>query len=201
MCTDVDIVNHSSQDLLSDHHWSQLKERLQRPDFSAVVAGTPCETFSHARTFPGGPPPLRSAERILGLPTLDRRQQEQVRKANLLVDRTAEAAHLILQLGGIFVLENPRPWDGAPSIFKMPSIVALREQRGGQVFELDQCAFGAEAQKPTWRLAFGVDLSRLEQRCSHPKRQWTEPGGPPIRPHTEDLRDAAGTTASGPPRR
>ena len=67
----MDIVNprlpHDLRDLSNDLTWTEIDRRLRKGVYSGVGVGTPCTTFSAARTGPPGPRPLRSAEFPYGL--------------------------------------------------------------------------------------------------------------------------------------
>eukprot|EP00969_Alexandrium_andersonii_P039959 1751290-Alexandrium_andersonii.AAC.1 len=53
---DVDIVNSGlgpgPHVLSSDHVWTELRQRVASGLYDFVFMGTPCETFSRARTGP-----------------------------------------------------------------------------------------------------------------------------------------------------
>ena len=85
-CLDVDTVREGEDDmdLLCDATWQRLRSRILAGEFGFVFAGTPCSTYSSAREHPGGPPPLRSAAHIEGLPHLRGAQKEEQGKCNLL---------------------------------------------------------------------------------------------------------------------
>ena len=55
------------RDLVDCHFWQQLLQILALGIVFFLHCGTPCNTFTSARKLDGGPPPLRSAERPLGL--------------------------------------------------------------------------------------------------------------------------------------
>ena len=51
--------------------WSCIMEVIAQGCIFFLHCGTPCNTFTAARKDDGGPPPLRSLSRPLGLPDLD----------------------------------------------------------------------------------------------------------------------------------
>ena len=140
--------------------------------------GPPCNTFSHARTVAPGPPPLRTAEHLYGLPGLTPAQKEQVRTANLLAARSAEAATLLHRLGKSFIIENLERWSPqSPSIWALEEMQKVAALPGVRTLHFDQCMVGAPARKPTTLLYYRLDLRRLQARCNHPVREWTNPDG------------------------
>ena len=116
---------------------------------------------------------VRSEEHVEGLPKLSHGSKEEVRKANVLVARTARACDLIADQGGGFAVENPAPREGKPSLFKMPAIVALQKKHSARSVEFDQCRYGAPTTKPTRVLWHRGGFVTLHKECDHPPR-WQE---------------------------
>lgn len=140
--------------------------------------GPPCNTFSHARAVAPGPPPLRSVEHPYGLPNLTPAQREQVRIGNLLAARCAEAATLLHSLGKAFVIENPERWNPqAPTMWELEELRKVARLPGVSALHFDQCMVGARSRKPTTLLHYGLDLSALKLRCTHPVRTSRNPDG------------------------
>jgi hypothetical protein len=117
--TDMDLVNGhlQDQDIADDSVWERTRQRLRQGEFDFVFAGPPCRTFSEARAQRPGPPVLRSPEHPYGYPKSQAWQRglhahhfEQIRVDNLLAERTAEACTIMLDSGGGFAVEHPRPW-------------------------------------------------------------------------------------------
>ena len=54
-----DILDGREGDLTDDAIGRPLVSRIRNGEFSCMIAGPPCSTFSRARLAPGGPPPLR----------------------------------------------------------------------------------------------------------------------------------------------
>eukprot|EP00969_Alexandrium_andersonii_P366541 15468750-Alexandrium_andersonii.AAC.1 len=63
--------------------------------------GTPCETFSRARTGPPGPRPLRSTEHLYGLPKdqLSPEEFEQVRLGTYFALQSIRLADACVRIG------------------------------------------------------------------------------------------------------
>lgn len=177
-CVDIDTVRDGAHmDILDDAVWRRLEEELEEGLFGFVLAGTPCSTFSESREHPGGPPVVRSTAHIEGLPNLRGGHREEVRKANVLVDRTARACDLVAAKGGGFAIENPHPREGKPALFDMPCLRRLREKYGGRYAEFDQCVFGAASTKPTRVMYHRGGFITLRGRCSHPPQWQTRADG------------------------
>jgi hypothetical protein len=181
-CDDVDIVNThlADQDILDDAVWCRIRARIHTGYYDVILGGPECGTFCSARRLRPGPEPLRSPEHPYGFPKPEGRQRglkpeqfEQIRIGNLFAERMAEAAAIQLEAGRAFIIEQPAPIEGCAHMYEFASFKALI-QRGAWWFDLDQCRFGAESQKPTRLLCFGVDLGLLEGQdvaCDHPL-QW-----------------------------
>ena len=69
--------------------------------------GTPCSSFSLARSRPGGPPPVRSKDCPLGLDSVPVGHRWQLLLANELLFRSLELFEAVVQSGGDASLENP----------------------------------------------------------------------------------------------
>ena len=156
-CVDFDSRANGipEEDLTRDDVWDKLMARVRAREFDYIVAGPPCDTFSHARERKPGPRPLRSFDRPYGLPrsSLYPQEIEQLRVGNLLALRTAEACRALYDLGGGFIVENPREWEGCASIWALDEYKSLLALKDVHQIVVDQCGFGAASQKPT-RLAF-----------------------------------------------
>ena len=178
-CDDVDKVNSGPhQDIADAIGWAVWLRYIRGGHYSLVLLGTPCETFSHARGYGPGPRPLRSVEEIYGLKDRTPGEREQLRLANLLVMRTVEAAYAAEETGAAWIIENPRPWQGAPSLWLYPEVAQLIKATGAHWIEFDQCCYGAKATKPT-RLVYSsrIDLSHFACRCAHPATRWNDAEG------------------------
>ena len=174
---DVDIVNASSDpqgsaahDLSSDALWTELFESVAAGAFRCVFMGTPCETFSRARTGPPGPRPLRTAQSPYGLPrgSLTEREFEQVRLGTYFALQSCRMAQAAIRAGVPWGLENPEPMGNPVSLFALPEFQDLAESRDVRVSDFDQCHLGAGSKKPTRVLSWGLDLRALEGRRPHP---------------------------------
>ena len=62
--------------------------------------------------------------------------------------RTVEAAYAAEETGAAWIIENPRPWPGAPSLWLYPEVAQLIKATGARWIEFDQCCYGAKATKP-----------------------------------------------------
>ena len=132
----------------------------------AAGAWPPCETWSISRYQEledgGGPSPLRSAVTPWGLPHLAKRDLDQVRLANLLLQVSLTFGLELLIRGGSAFIEHPAflEWHterGATSIWKLPEMLALVSHPDASLITFEQSKLGARSRKPTTLL-----LVRLE---------------------------------------
>ena len=100
MCC-LDTAATTPANLLDDGLWSSVKREISIGLYEAIWIATPCGTFSPLREKQPGPKPLRSVDHPQGLPRdqLTQAEQKQVKEANILVDRSAEAAETALEKG------------------------------------------------------------------------------------------------------
>ena len=155
-CRDVDIVNKTatdtfSHDLADDSLWLLLMDEFRKGIYNALFLGTPCTTFSAARTGPPGPRALRSPQHPYGLPKkeLTIRENEEVRLGTYFALKSAEFCKMAVDTQRPFALENPKPKKGVVSLFDLPEMLAVAKMPGVRVVDFDQCPFGAETAKPT----------------------------------------------------
>jgi hypothetical protein len=172
---DVDITNAESGspweqcDLASDQLWLDLVTRVSNKEFTFVWMGTPCTTFSVARS-----PALRSVEHLYGKPKsmLSPSDQAAVQQGNYFAFKSANMAWTCLEHGIGFAIENPEPWPGHPSLFLLPELVELQKDARVTSSNFDQCTLGAETTKPTRIVSSGLAVSKFSTRCTHPYKQW-----------------------------
>ena len=169
------MVNGPDQDLASDATWSKIFHEIRSGTYDFVFLGTPCTTFSRARTGPPGPRPLRSVEFPYGFPKaqLKEREQKEVAQGTYFALQSLEACKICHQSSVGFGLESPKPTSGVVSIFTLPEGVEVARLPNVNYTEFDQCTLGAETAKPTRIMFWGIDLSGLQSVCNHPKQWWT----------------------------
>ena len=132
-------------DVLDLQFWDRLLAIAALGGLFFVHFGTPCNTFSAARKDDGGPPPLRSLEFPLGLPTLSSDNTLLVMMGNLFVSRTEELAWLVVLHGGDVSIENPL----LSLMWATPALLHLQHEARMIDIDFDQCVFGAPSKKPT----------------------------------------------------
>ena len=174
-CVECDLVNiHlSDQDILDDAVWGRIKRDIQAGKYDFVFGGPPCRTFSESRSAGPGPPVLRDQEYPYGFPKSQYRKElrpshyEQIRKDNLLAERTAEACSLMHDLGRPYAVEQPTPFKGAVTMFQFESFCSL-VRRGAALVHFYQCMHDGLTKKPTALLYGNSDFTSLEASCDHP---------------------------------
>lgn len=138
--------------------------------------GTPCNSFSRARDQPGGPPPLRSDDRPLGLANLKVHDALKVKVGNQLMRFTARVLKIALELIIPFTLENP----ARSRLWICPPILAIRRRRHVVHQLVEYCSFGEAWRKSTLFLGIHIDLCPLEpHRCIGSKRGLCKFSGKP----------------------
>lgn len=146
--------------------WKQVVRCYERGWVAATLAGTPCKTFSEARfqdlpldpAMPNHrrlPRPLRSFERLLGLPALTRREIEQLGAGSMFFLQGLLLLSYHIVGGGCFISEHPAPpRDPArPSIWTSPWLQVPRQHPDLKLHITPQWPFGASVPKPTGLLA------------------------------------------------
>ena len=128
--------------------------------------GTPCGTFSIARTRPGGPPPLRSEHFPLGLPGVARELWWQLWSGIEFRARSLVLFEAVVRAGGNASLENPL----SSLMWKVPWVQALVLDLHLFEVDMDQCEYGAPSMKPTRFLVSHALFKRWRRQCrgDHP---------------------------------
>ena len=94
-------------DVLDPQFCSKVVAWLRSGMVVIVHFGTPCTTFSRARRYDGGPPPLRSNEFLDGIPRIPIEDLLAVQQGTAFLELSLEWGALVLKAKGSFSLENP----------------------------------------------------------------------------------------------
>ena len=116
-------------DLLSPETEDLLFRLCRSGRVGFAAAAPPCSDHSQLRALPAGPPAVRDADHVLGLPGLNSRQTEQLQTSHAIHTVIAELLQAVADSGGHFSWENP------------PSSLALLEPQVRQLFSNTQCQF------------------------------------------------------------
>lgn len=154
-CLSVDLcLQGSDGDLMDRKVQQKWIEALKSRRIIGGGGGSPCETFSAARFHDGGPPPLRSANEVFGLPNLRPKHAKQVLIGNSLLQFLTEFLMWTSVLGGCGFAEHPQfpVWmcrPDVPSIWSTQVIRWLKSLKCVAVVSFDQCIVGGVSPKPT----------------------------------------------------
>ena len=156
-------------DLADESQCAILRELITAGDVQVIWAGVPCGTCSRAREIPlsssrHGPKPLRSAEHPRGLPNLSPDDRARVNKANAIYDNVAKLILLLIQLGGLFVIENPR----GSYLWLIDCIVEILNSAGVFIIDFQHCKWTPGPARAKWtRLVTNIaNLQRIEGPCT-----------------------------------
>ena len=158
-----DLLNPKDRELL--YHWLDS-------DLVAWVHLAPvCGTCSRARQIKnGGPPPLRTEEHPMGLPTLNEAQQERVNLANAMYLEACKIFDHCIARGILVTLENP-----TRSLFWLTSyFVLLKEQHEIHYSDSQMCMLGGRRPKWTRLAASFAAIAEMNVECdkSHEHLPW-----------------------------
>ncbi len=174
----VDIHQPHKTDLLDVHVREAILEDIANGMYDHVMLGTPCETYSNLRKEPPGPRPLRSKEEIAGLSSgLSDSEKKQLKEGNEHTRFSGRAMEKCIEVGVSFTMENPEPIYEV-SIWIMPEIEKILNQRGVYTVDFDQCRFGCESTKPTRLMHHKVSHAAFDSmRCNHEKKTFQDSKG------------------------
>lgn len=174
-CDIVDVEFDHEHDLVDQHVWEQLRDKLHTYD--AFLLSPPCSTFTPARNSEdGGPRPLRTptGNGRYGCKGLTIDEKEQVKVGTLLALRAHEVAQHAQQRDKPWILEQPHWRTDQTSMFTLDEFQSLLQFENVNIFTFAQCRFGCDAEKLTDLLS-NRDLSSFERLCNHEARWWTIP--------------------------
>ena len=174
-------------DLTEDHSQKTALEMVDQLDPLSLHLGLPCGTCSrarerrlpvHLRASHSAPPPLRSAEHLMGLPGLSETNLRKVRAANQLYHFACRLLFLCFTKSILVSVENPtRSWLWGI----LTSLVESYQHPGfTQWFaalsrvDFHACMHGSERNKATRLLASPGLYDELAIECSndHPHKPW-----------------------------
>ena len=156
------------------------RERVLAGQVVAAGGGPPCETFTVARQYEGGPRPLRDSAHPLGLPGLTLKEWAQLRISDRLLRFLLDVLVALALMGMSGFLEHPQfpTWcaRGSPaSIWATEALIILKNLGCFSVVSFDQCTVGALGKKPTTLLLLRLPRVRdrllgrgRSGRCNHP---------------------------------
>lgn len=101
-------MQRKSGDLATPQAAKWWRDRVLSGQVVAAGGGPPCETYTVARQYEGGPRPLRSAEHPLGLPGLHRREWNQLRISDCLLRFLLDILVALATMGMSGFLEHPQ---------------------------------------------------------------------------------------------
>jgi len=120
-----DLTLGAEYDLTKRCNQHKILHWMTKGYIKAGHLGTPCNSFSRARDQPGGPPPLRSDEKPLGLEGLKAHDAHKVRVGNALMYFSCRILSMALYLHIAFTLENP----ARSRLWLCPSVLRLLKRR------------------------------------------------------------------------
>ena len=134
-----------TNDLLSPQLQRDILGWIQAGWIKYMLSGFCCQSFSKARNIPGGPPPLRAPQYVLGLPDLCPADARKVAHGNSVVRFVVRLAHACLANKVPSIVENPfTSW-----AWQIPSVVNLLQCKHVQFSRVDFCQYGTPWQKAT----------------------------------------------------
>lgn len=174
-CYSIDVCLDPHDDVLDPDVEKKIFDLLFNQKVQLVWLGMPCTTFSRARRWDGiGPPPLRDANYVMGIPWLRGRERAKLITGNNLYWFSMRILWACLRLRIPVVLENPE----TSLCWQTPILQVLQASGLMTANVLHFCQFGEAWKKPTTLLAAFVDLSSVckqcqgtFQKCSHSGRR------------------------------
>ena len=158
--------------MLRSETWTRLAPLYKKGCITGTLTGTPCETFSEARfTEPPedweGPPwprPLRSSERLYGLPHISNKELRQCWCGSTFFLQACFAASCHLTQGGYMLGEHPaipsKP--ERPSTWTSAIMTIFKKHPSVKLHHINQYLFGAHSVKPTGVLAVNLPHCRRD---------------------------------------
>ena len=160
-------------DLTSNHADELLRRIVTDYTVAGVHIALPCGTCSRARGIPmadgsPGPPPLRDARHLHGLPNLRTSDRLKVDAANKLYAWADKFIQFLHERKVPWTIENPaNSW-----LWELPEMSFALSF--GHFVKLHSCAYGGERKKLTAFLCSDQEFEALERFCdgSHAHKGW-----------------------------
>ena len=127
-------------DLLAPEPFQTLLCRAHRHKFDASHGGPMCSSFSGVRFLPDGPPPVRDAYNLFGLPGNSIKQQAEADRGTEMANQTVEMSNAVLEsakyrcVEGVATIEQPAPRPDkprTPSMWYLPVMKEWMQKWGG----------------------------------------------------------------------
>ena len=161
----IDLKFGSGHDLDNAKVMNFFLGMVQGRRILVVLAGFPCQSFSAARNRPGGPPPLRNAAFVQGLPGLRPHDERKVQRGNRSVGFVCRLVRACVISHVPAALENPKSsW-----AWQMPAMLELLTLRQVRRWHVDFCQYGTAWKKATTFVTVGCDSGRVERSCCPPR--------------------------------
>lgn len=149
-CAAWDIDYNAGCDVLDADNLRRLIQFVSGKHVVLVWMGMPCQSWSRARRWDGGPEPLRDDDEFLyGRPNLFTKDMDKVFDGNLLLGWTFLFCHLCMHLQLAWVVENP---------FTSRCWLTLHFQRlismGATLHRVDFCQYQVPWRKSTGLMSF-----------------------------------------------
>eukprot|EP00438_Fugacium_kawagutii_P025701 Skav229292 [mRNA] locus=scaffold544:93746:94408:+ [translate_table: standard] len=139
-------------DILKAKLFDSLMHDIRQQRFSFVHFGMPCESWSRARKWDGGPPPLRDdGPNLYGFTDRSLADLLKILRGNDLLKRTVTLANQCILAGTPWTIENPltsRAWETE----EMHSLFA----RGAKAQHVHYCQYNKPWRKATTFLGWKV---------------------------------------------
>ena len=169
----IDVLYGSSCDVLNPEVQRYILRFAARHDTVLVWFGMPCQSWSRARKFDGGPQPLRDDDACLwGRAGLGKSDQQKVQLGNQLLLCSISLISQLHSRGIAWALENP--WSSRAWLTQQ--VHALQNQSNVFLQRLDYCQYHMPWKKATGIMFSGVDLHPVFRICSGTKGRCNSTG-------------------------
>ena len=154
---EFDYCNDGHDDILNPHRFLDLAEGILSGKYSALHFGTPCRSWSKARS-----PKLRAEKWLYhGVPGLRPHELQIIREGNELLRRSLVLLRLACCCGLAVTLENPF----SSLLWEHVEVKKWIREFGIECIETHYCQWGAPWMKPTKLAANYKQIRQLARRC------------------------------------
>lgn len=154
-----DVQWGSGGNVLDYNVFQKLCNSISSGYFSFVHFGMPCESWSRARKWDGGPQPLRNdSSHLYGFTDLVWYDELKVKRCNTLLQTTYKLALACINSNVPWTLENP-----ATSRAWLTDELLSLEQRGAFKQLTHYCQYGKRWRKATFFMCWNVPVFHLKQ--------------------------------------
>ena len=153
-----DVVLDPTQDITNGSTLRSLLTRIRNREFSAIMIGMPCTSFSVARDRTCQIRSMLEPWGLLNQSKFSEKDIKSLRNGNSIAKAVIKMLHLIMELRIPAILENPR----SSRFWHLPQVKRIVAGHAASFVTCDLCQFGTKWRKRTGLLCLNLDPTQMQ---------------------------------------